>query len=277
MSLKPPLVDGGRSPRQAREGIAVDALELNPLASLPSDAADGTICTSADGSVYSRVGGQWKILAGGVGIDGSYNNPTYPALTTIAGALDYLLYVPVAGTGLAVSPPTAEVGQAVSSVLLSWGYTLPVTTQSVSGPGAVPLTVADRSKTLTGIGLTSTTAYSVTGSDGKTTVTQSASIQFLRRRFWDVSFLSSVSPDNLANSELTSTRTQSKTFNASGQYIYFAWPSSFGTPTFTINGLLNTAWVKSTMSRTNGYGYVENYDVYRSQYLQTGSITVSVA
>jgi hypothetical protein len=63
--------------------------------------------------------------------------------------------------------------------------------------------------------------------------------------------------------------------NGAGQYLVFAWPSSYGTPTFTINGLPNTAWTKigSSISFTNMNSYVNTYDVWISNTAQNSPIT----
>jgi len=63
--------------------------------------------------------------------------------------------------------------------------------------------------------------------------------------------------------------------NGSGQYLVFAWPTSFGNPTFTINGLPNTAFTKigSSISYVNMNLYTENYDVWISNTAQNSPIT----
>jgi hypothetical protein len=63
--------------------------------------------------------------------------------------------------------------------------------------------------------------------------------------------------------------------NGTGQYLVFAWPSSYGTPTFTINGLPNTAWTKigTSISFTNMNSYVNTYDVWISNTAQNSPIT----
>jgi hypothetical protein len=63
--------------------------------------------------------------------------------------------------------------------------------------------------------------------------------------------------------------------NGAGQYLVFAWPSSYGTPTFTVNGLPNTAFTKigSGVSHTNMYGYNTNYDVWISNTAQNSPIS----
>jgi len=62
--------------------------------------------------------------------------------------------------------------------------------------------------------------------------------------------------------------------NGAGQYLVFAWPSSYGAPSFTVNGLPNTAFTKigSGVSHTNMYGYVVNYDVWISNTAQNSPI-----
>jgi len=63
--------------------------------------------------------------------------------------------------------------------------------------------------------------------------------------------------------------------DGAGQYLAFAWPTSFGTPSFTINGLPNTAFTKisSSISFTNMHSYTTNYDVWLSNTAQNSPIT----
>lgn len=62
--------------------------------------------------------------------------------------------------------------------------------------------------------------------------------------------------------------------NGAGQYLVFAWPSSYGTPAFTVNGLPNTAFTKIgiAVSHTNMHGYTINYDVWISNTAQNSII-----
>jgi len=62
--------------------------------------------------------------------------------------------------------------------------------------------------------------------------------------------------------------------NGAGQYLVFSWPSSYGTPAFTINGLPNTAFTKigTAVSHTNMHGYTTNYDVWISNTAQNSAI-----
>ena len=63
--------------------------------------------------------------------------------------------------------------------------------------------------------------------------------------------------------------------NGAGQYLVFAWPSSYGEPGFTVNGLPNTAFTKigTAVSHINMHGYTTNYDVWISNTAQNSIIT----
>lgn len=70
--------------------------------------------------------------------------------------------------------------------------------------------------------------------------------------------------------------------DGSGQYLVFAWPSSFvgsgvsGDPKFTINGLVSTAWTKFVTMFSNMNGYVTSYDVWISNTAQNSPISTFV-
>jgi hypothetical protein len=63
--------------------------------------------------------------------------------------------------------------------------------------------------------------------------------------------------------------------DGAGQYLVFSWPTSYGTPAFTINGLPNTAFTKigSAVSHTNMHGYTVPYDVWITNTAQNSPIS----
>lgn len=80
-----------------------------------------------------------------------------------------------------------------------------------------------------------------------------------------------------AGNEFSTTRVQTRNgIDGAGNYLFFAWPTSFGTPTFTVNGLPNSAWTKigNAISFTNAQGFVESYDVWISNTAQFSPITL---
>lgn len=76
---------------------------------------------------------------------------------------------------------------------------------------------------------------------------------------------------------LSTTRAQTRVFNASNQFIYFAWPAAYGDGSFIVGNLPNSAWQKTTVQFTNSLGYTASYLVYRSEFAQNGAgISVQV-
>lgn len=266
-----------------------DKIFIEPIQPVGIDINDIWIDTSSspymmyiwDGTTMQPIGSS----GGGGGSSTSdqvaYTNSGYPTLTNVQEALDKLLYVTPVISTFTLSPAIAEKGSTITTLTFNWTINKNITSQSINNTiGSIP--PADRILSKTGLSLTANTTYQLTADDGTTTVNKSASIAFQQKRYWGVNSNTSLatSADVLAlsGSEFSTTRVQSKTFNPSNQYIYFAFPATFGTPSFKVNGLANNAWIKSTISFTNASGFTEVYDVYRSQYSQTGSgIIVDIA
>lgn len=102
---------------------------------------------------------------------------------------------------------------------------------------------------------------------------------------------------SLSNSVLTSSKNSTYSF-AEGDYKYFAWPDSFGSPT-AITGFKDTAtnfpvsmadstddaafsnsqngWSYALVSVTNANGITANYRVYRTKSTLGGSINIQVS
>jgi hypothetical protein len=63
--------------------------------------------------------------------------------------------------------------------------------------------------------------------------------------------------------------------NGNTQYLVFAWPSSYGTPTFTVNGqpFTSVSKIGNGVSHTNMHGYTSNYDVWITDTTQANVLT----
>lgn len=141
------------------------------------------------------------------------------------------------------------------------------------------------------------TTFGMTAYDGTTYVNASTSVTWSNRRYWGTSnifgVLNSTQIQALggitiyagigagagvgSGSELSTTRVQTRNgINGGGNYLTFAWPTSFGTPSFVINGLPNTAFTKiqSAYAFVNQYGYTASYDVWMSNTAQNSPITL---
>jgi hypothetical protein len=203
-----------------------------------------------------------------------YTNTSY---TTVAAALDALLYTAISITSFSNDQSVIEIGGQAVDVTLSWGLNKAPTSQSIDqGIGSLP--VADRTYASTG-SFTTNRTYTLTATDGTTTDTDTTSVSFLNKRYWGCD--SSTGPSDATirafSQEFASSRVQSHVITAAAQYVFIVYPASFGTASFTVNGLPNTAWTLSVQSFTNASGYTSSYNVYRSNNLLTGTYTIAVS
>jgi hypothetical protein len=139
--------------------------------------------------------------------------------------------------------------------------------------------VSLRATNLTGLSLTSNTTWTNVINDGlgfnnSIVTNSSASIVFRHYLSWGRSSLT-----NLGNSEIQTLHTtgggagrdfataRQKTgisMTVSNQYVYFAYPTNFGTATFRVNGFPNSAFTNTTVTYTNASGNVSSFLIYRT-------------
>jgi hypothetical protein len=203
-----------------------------------------------------------------------YSNPSYPS---VGDALDYLLYVPLSAS-FSNNVGTVEIGSTVTSVNLTWSYNKSVISQSID-QGIGSLGVAIRNYTQNG-SWTSDRTYTLTASDGTQTPTRQTSFVFRHKRYWGLSSNTSLTdPQIIALSNEFAT-SRGKTFpqlTPAAQYIYYAYPASWGAATFTVNGLLNTAWTLVTRDFVNASGNTTSFNIYRSDNVLTGTFQIVVS
>lgn len=77
--------------------------------------------------------------------------------------------------------------------------------------------------------------------------------------------------------QLQSSRALTRNVVAAGQYVYIVLPASFGTPLIDVNGLRVTAWQTSVRAITFDGQAARDYQIYRSLYAVTGSISIGVS
>lgn len=123
-----------------------------------------------------------------------------------------------------------------------------------------------------------TVIWTLTTSNG----TRTTSATWGQKNFWGISS----SPANteafieaLAGSQLSTTRNAAFTVNATTtNKIYYACPSRYGAPTFTVGGFVGGFILRGgSISVTNAQGYAETYDLYESVNAGLGSTNVTVS
>lgn len=129
----------------------------------------------------------------------------------------------------------------------------------------------------------------VQAASGSEWVNGSVTLVWRNKRYWGKSAVQAVADAYIiaadgassgVGNEFSTTRAQTRNgMDGAGQYLFFAWPTSFGEPSFTVNGLPNTAWTKirDNSPFTNASGYTENYDVWVSNTVQNSALNIIVS
>lgn len=192
--------------------------------------------------------------------------------------IDDLRYKKINIDSFTCSPSTAENGQTINTINLSWKTNTTPVSLMLNG-SALPAT--QTSAKITDI-ITKNTTYTLIATDKKNAShTRSASISFLNGVYYGT-YTKETDFTNLAaimrtrfTKNLRSNKSMSFTVNAgANQYIYFACPSSFGTPTFYVGGFEGGFDKIGSFDYKNSYEYTTKYDIYISTNDNLGSTTV---
>jgi hypothetical protein len=124
--------------------------------------------------------------------------------------------------------------------------------------------------------------FTLTGGDGVDTDARTAAISWRPRVYHGIGaagLSTEAHIEALASSALQSSRATSYTDNATGaNHLYFACPTSYGTPTFTVGGFEGGfSLVSDAISVTNANGVNQVYQLWVSDVAGLGSTSVVVS
>lgn len=266
---------------------------------------------SASASIYYNNSTQVPATIGGITIGTTFSNMTMQQMW------DMLLY-PYIAPSCSLSGLSNRQFGAPLPVTLNWSVTKnsnTITSIIVDGVAQIP-TGNSQAGTKAAVGthsitpsVTEANTFTMTCSDGTSTPGASVTLTWMNRRYWGYIDLSSIgSPDLTLNpgssslvgsfitdslikamtgagvglgNELASTKNKTYTnINGSGYHLVFAFPTAFGSPNFTVNGLPNTAFtkVRSNSVFSNEYLFTGTlYDVWVSNTAQNSPINVVIS
>ncbi|MDD2815445.1 MAG: hypothetical protein PHP00_06855 [Thiotrichaceae bacterium] len=179
-----------------------------------------------------------------------------------------------------VSPATLEYGNVSQAITLTWAYSgLTPTSQTLNG---TPLDPALRTYAVAG-GLASPVDFTLSANSGAKTASRSASLTYASRVYSGNSTDSHLADLSGLTGVLKANASGSYNFAAGvGVYKYIAIPANYA----TVNpdtGFIDTSTgfpvsfdTPYSVLSTNGYGYEQNYNVYRSYNKLNGAITIRV-
>jgi hypothetical protein len=246
---------------------------------------------SASASSYYTNLTPVPVTVGGISAGSTFSNKSMQEMW------DALLYPYISpSAALSCSPTYRELGGS-NAVTLSWyAYknTNSIVAIIVDGLVISPVTGNNQSGTKAANAIQNvSTSFSMTVNDGTSTVSASAGFSWYNAIYWGKTSTFAAPSMTIVGSQpawadgagvgsgkaLSNSKSASYNgINGAGQYLVFAWPTSFGggLPTFTINNAQSTAFTKigSAVPHTNvnGYSIPGGYDIWISDTTQNAPI-----
>lgn len=311
-NLKGPKGDKGETGKSVRSSdIDIQSNATVPLANIKpnTNVAVGDTIFDVNGEVFtvtavSEAGATVGTALPGVSMRGPKGDKGEPgsdatvpiATTTVAGKVkpgsDFdisddgtiTLYKAIAINSF-TGGSNVENGATVNNVNLSWTYSKEPTSLTLDGTQVAKTdNVYNKSIALTDLGLKANKTWTLVAKDARNaSSTKTTSVTFTDKRYWGVGTVTAASRVNsafvlsLGGNELAWNRNKDFTVNAgAGQYIYYAIPAAWGTPTFFVGGFEGGFDLLSKFNFTNASGYTTSYSVYKSSNANLGQTTVNV-
>lgn len=262
-----------------------------------SSARDRIIKQTSDFSVWClkpggspAAGGDWELMG--------YYNPAIANVSGLSAELQSLrtdinaIRNPAVapGTALTVTAPSPrEIGSS-TAYTLTWAVTKntrTITGITVDGTTIPPINGGNQNGSVTGNFANATGSFtrSIVVTDGTLSTTRNVTVDFLPRMYFssiakntgitDADILALPDIPALTGSELRSNRNKTLTnFGGGGKYMIFVIPTSFGTPTFVVNGITTTFdLVRGDSDFVNAYGVTIRVNVYVSTNVMNASVS----
>lgn len=191
-----------------------------------------------------------------------------------------LQYIPIEILAFSNNIGVAEKGSTLNELTLKWQLNKDPETILMNGQVRADLKTL-RSLTLKDMALTADKTFMLQVRDEKgKTAQKNTSVVFQNGVYYGVSEI----PEEVNNTfilslsrSLQGSRTKTfSTISTEDQYIWYAFPSRYGTPVFNVGGFDGGFTKAASISFTNASGYTEEYVVYRSDNSNLDTKTIKV-
>lgn len=219
---------------------------------------------------------------GGGGTGSNDANDIMYGSISVKDALDQLLYKPPTISLLDNQVAhTFEYGKSISNIVFTWTTTSskPIMSQSIAG-SSIP--VGQNTFAYNGtISEDTTITLSVTDEKGNS-ARASIKYDFSLYRYYGASAepaeYTESFIENLRSKELNDAlaKPEFSVNVGANQYMYYCFPSKYGTPIFNVGGFDGGFEKVATVNVTNTYGHLEDYDIYKTNNHTLGTIKVSI-
>lgn len=209
-------------------------------------------------------------------VDINYVNEDYN-VSNLQQALDLLLYKELSISFTTTNATTLMLGYAIPSIAFKWVYNKDsIVYQTLDG---ATLDVSFRAYTYNQQ-VTANKTFMLRAHDGKKEYSKSISFSFVNSVFYGAQVQGDTYSTLLNNLSSVLSDSKSRTITvdcATNQYIYYAYPTRLGDAAFSVGGFSGGFTKVATYSYTNKYGYVENYNIYKSNNNSLGTTTITVS
>ena len=191
-----------------------------------------------------------------------------------------LQYIPIEILAFSNNIGVAEKGSTLNEITLKWQLNKEPETILMNGQVRADLKTL-RSLTLKDMALTADKTFMLQVTDEKRkTAQKNTSVVFQNGVYYGVSEI----PEEVNNTFILSLSrslqgSRTKTFSTTStedQYIWYAFPSRYGTPVFSVGGFDGGFTKAASISFINASGYTEEYAVYRSDNSNLDTKTIKV-
>lgn len=213
--------------------------------------------------------------------DLAYVNEAYPDMANVKDALDELLYFNPNVKTFTASPAFSsyEIGDSITNPILTWSYNKDIVSQTVTD---CEVDLLARTATYAGT-ITSDKTFTVSAKDSKgTSCSKTGTFSFKHKRYWGVAEAPQTYDSDfilgLAGSEFATNKAKSafSLTGGEGQYFYYCYPTSFGTPTFNVGGFDGGFELAATIDFTNAHGNTSSFVIYKSENANLGTQSIVV-
>ena len=214
--------------------------------------------------------------------DLEYVNEAYPDMANVKDALDELLYFAPTVKAFNASPAFGdyEIGSKVTNPSFTWSFNKDIVTQSLT-----ECTVSDTIvRTASYVGeIDAQKTFTITAKDSKgTSCSKSGVYNFKHKRYWGIAEAPETYDSafilGLTGKEFCTGRTKSAFSLTAGerQYFYYAFPASYGTPTFNVGGFDGGFELAATIDFTNQSGNTTSFAIWKSENANLGTQSIVV-
>ena len=236
-------------------------------------------------------GTNWIAVSGGGSETGvstadsvTYDNPNFVQYDTVDTALDALFakvyYVkPTCSLSADKRGGTFEMGTVISApITFTWTTNKDITSQTLTG-----CTLADASvrTAIYNTNVMADKSFTLSVSDGENFASSSVSYKFLNKIHWgncaEPTTYDSTFILGLSNNKLTSSNKGSFSFSCpTGEYAYFATPTSLKITSAWVNGFQADLEEVAVVNHQNSSGYTSSYTITRFSNSGLGSFSATV-